>query len=224
MKRSTPIAFCWGVIFALVVFFGFEMALADDIVQTQTQNNRSGGKSKMNKPTMKQNQKQQQQQAQTQGMSNVISTSAAASVSGVSAGGGNSSLEYSSVVESSAPDIIMVPSNNTSDCMKVYGLSFSTQSGGAGIGWPYRDKSCDFESAADDAAAEGQHGIAWYWRCHKKNLYKTFDGNGRVQKIDMCHFKMLQMHVKKEAPAPVVINCEHDETHGRIFEACQVEK
>jgi hypothetical protein len=58
--------------------------------------------------------------------------------------------------------------------MRVYGISFGNGEGAAGIGYPHRDKACDFELAADDAAATGNHKIAWWWRCHKKALYKTF--------------------------------------------------
>jgi hypothetical protein len=61
--------------------------------------------------------------------------------------------------------------------MRVWGISFGTSEGAAGLGLPTRDASCDFEQAADDAAATGNHKIAWWWRCHKKNLYKTFRNN-----------------------------------------------
>ena len=219
MKIKHIISFLAGVIIVLLFMIGKE-AFAWEQMQDQ-----------------KQVQKQNQKQMQSQEMSNVVSTTSTASVSGVSAAGGDSSMEYNSVVESSAPDIIMVPSNNTSDCMKVYGLSFSNTGGGGGLGWPYRDKACDFESAADDAAAEGQHVIAWYWRCHKKNLHKQFKNvtKDKDQQIKVCHKTMMAMHVKKSPevfhvepepePEPLVtVNCEvgqHSKTHERIFKSCQ---
>ena len=171
---------------------------------------------------------QKQDQQQYQKTETVVTTTASASTQQANEQG------MSLTVEGSAPDIIMVPNNNTSNCMKVYGLSFGNTSGGGGLGVPYRDKSCDFEQAADDAAANGQHTIAWYWRCHKKNLYKQFNDRAKhkEQQIQACHNTMMQMFVKEEPP-PIVyeepepritVNCnekDHDDIHHRIFTACQ---
>ena len=202
---------------------------AQSIDQVQVQVDKPGSKVKMTKPnsyskppSVKQNQKQQQQQAQQQVQTAVSSSDNI---------GNDQSMSYQ--VEAGAPDIVLVPNNNTSNCQRVYGISFSTQEGGAGAGWPYRDKDCDFEQAADDAAANGQHTIAWFWRCHKKALYKQFNGRAKhkEQQIQECHKRMMGMFVKEEPPIlyrtepkpPVVVNCEtrHPETHERIFEACQ---
>ena len=76
--------------------------------------------------------------------------------------------------ESTNTNVVVVPNNNTANCMRVFGLSFGNGDGAGGLGYPHRDKACDFEQAADDAAAIGNHKIAWWWRCHKKNLLKTF--------------------------------------------------
>ena len=173
-------------------------------------------------PKPSQHQKQYQSQKQT-----------AKSKSSATATNAGNAQNTSFNTEASAPDIILVPNNNTANCQKVYGISFSTQDGGAGIGIPYRDKSCDFEQAADDAASTGQHAIAWFWRCHKKNLYKQFNGRAKhkEQQIRECHKQMLSMFVMEKPPVlhrveetlPVVVNCEarHPETHERIFKACQ---
>lgn len=169
-------------------------------------------------PTNKQNQKQQQQQAQQQGQKQGQKQNATATASN---SGNDQSIN--SNFEASAPDIILIPNNNTSNCMKVYGLSFSNTSGGGGIGLPYRDAACDFESAADDAAAGGNQRMAWYWRCHKKNIYKTFKTPHvtKAEAIQGCAYKMWQMlEPRRSVPVPVV-TCEHDDTHGRIFKACQ---
>ena len=218
----------------LLLFFCSIGANAQDIYQTQTQNGSGSGAktsksmpTKQKAPTNKQRQKQQQQQAQT----TQVGVEASAASSAINEG---NSLSTNTHVEASAPDIVMIPSNNTSNCMKVYGLSFSNTNGGGGLGWPYRDKSCDFEQAADDAAATGQHTIAWYWRCHKKNLYKQFNDSAKHkdQQIEACHNRMMQMFVKQkppvvitEEPEPLVtVNCEvgqHPKTHEKIFKACQ---
>ena len=163
--------------------------------------------------------KQKQDQAQTQGQTQVASSSAIAGASASAAQDQANQQNITSNYETQAPDIILVPNNNTANCQKVYGLSFSTVSGGAGIGWPYRDKSCDFEQAADDAAANGQHTIAWFWRCHKKNLYKQFKAKHKEKQIQACHSNMMSMFVKEKPP--VVINCDHAKKHDKIFEACQ---
>jgi hypothetical protein len=76
--------------------------------------------------------------------------------------------------------------------MRVFGLSFGASGGAGGLGYPHRDKSCDFEQAADDAAATGDHDIAWFWRCHKRHLYSQFDGR-KDQKIMACYERMTQL-------------------------------
>ncbi len=168
-----------------------------------------------------------QDQEQTQVMKNDISTAATASVSGVTASGGNSSMEFNSTVKASAPDIILVPNNNTERCLRVWGLSFSNTSGGGGIGIPWRSKKCDFEQAADDAFAAGQHKLGWYWKCQNSNLYK------RMGSPEECLTTVLSLYTQEKPAIPVVVadkeslvtvNCEvgqHPKTHERIFKACQ---
>ena len=100
--------------------------------------------------------------------------------------------------ENNSSNVVLVPSNNTVDCHKVYGLAFGKDGTSGGVGWPYRDKACDYEQAGAAAAATGDHDTAWFWRCHKKNLYKPFlnrrEGVSRdVEKqdaINACHSKM----------------------------------
>ena len=97
--------------------------------------------------------------------------------------------------ESNNTNVVLVPNNNTANCMRVWGISFGTSDGAAGLGLPTRDKSCDFEQAADDAAATGNHVIAWYWRCHKPNLYKQFRSRGEENRsaIIDCFEQMRDM-------------------------------
>ena len=128
--------------------------------------------------------------------------------------------------EGGAPDIVMVPNNNTEPCLRVIGIMFSGTSGGAGIGWPYRSKLCDYEAAADDAFAQGQIDIGWFWKCQNKNLHKKFGSP------ELCHMSMISMlerpreapQTKPTAPTPLTVNCndgQHDDKHDKIFEACQ---
>ena len=187
----------------------------------QYQNQSGSGKGSNGSVGQKQNQKQQQEQAQIQ--STVASSEQA------------QDNVQQTTFEGGAPDIVMVPNNNTAGCQRVYGIMFSSSSGGGGLGYPYRDKDCDFEQAADDASATGQHTIAWYWRCHKKALYKQFNGS-KEQRIEACHQRMLGMYVQEKPyreviiPEPIpqtIVNCDvgqHDAKHNRIFEACQVGK
>jgi len=134
----------------------------------------------------------------------------------------------STTFEGSAPDVILIPNNNTESCLRVFGLAFSNQSGGGGIGYPWRSAACDFQRIADDSAARGDHRLADYWRCHKKNIYKTFKRKGvsKDEAIEACYYKMWAMSEpprpeKSEYNEPIVINCDHPETHERLFEACQ---
>ena len=152
---------------------------------------------------------QVQDQDQTQDQAQLQTASASAAASSEQAQDNVQQTTF----EGGAPDIVMVPNNNTEPCLRVIGIMFSGTSGGAGIGWPYRSKMCDFEAAADDAFAQGQIDIGWFWKCKNKNLYKDFGSP------ELCHMAMISM--LERPPEPVVVNCEHDETHGRIYEACQ---
>jgi hypothetical protein len=117
--------------------------------------------------------------------------SATASNEGVSVQGGDTNFNS----ESNNTNVVLVPNNNTANCMRVFGLSFGNDSGAGGLGYPHRDKACDFEQAADDAAAIGNHKIAWWWRCHKKNLYTTFKhGDMTKEQAQLaCWNSMVQM-------------------------------
>ena len=96
-------------------------------------------------------------------------------------------------VENKSSNIVLVPNNNTESCLRIWGLSWGNSSGAGGLGYPHRSAACDFEQAGDDAAAIGDHQMAWYWRCHKRNIWKTFKGKGgnKDQAIQACHAKMV---------------------------------
>jgi len=132
-----------------------------------------------------------------------------------------------------APDVVLVPQGHTANCQRTYGLSFSDANGGGGIGWPYRDKSCDYDNNTSNALAAGQHTQATFWMCQKKSSYKVFKRSGlsKTGAIQACIIKMSELYVKMDEvkggisvpPPQTVVNCDvgqHDTTHERIFESC----
>ncbi len=145
-----------------------------------------------------QQQDQGQEQGQHQGQGQEQQQNQTLSVESAAAGGqavneGNEQkVEFNSTYESQAPDVVLIPNNNTEKCLRIFGLSFSTTDGGGGIGFPWRSAACDFEQAADDAFAAGERDLGWFWKCHSKNLYKPFKGKGESAEsaIDDCQAKM----------------------------------
>lgn len=120
--------------------------------------------------------------------------------------------------ESNNTNVVLVPNNNTANCMRVFGLSFGNGDGAGGLGYPHRDRACDFEQAADDAAAIGNHKIAWWWRCHKKNLMKTFKTREMSDEMAQlaCWNSMMEMlSAPEEEPVPtgqvVIPESEYEE-------------
>ena len=182
----------------------------------------------MPKKKMEPSQQQRQQQGQAQGQqqdqgqSQISNAAAAASASSQQDQANQQNI--SSNYEAQAPDIVLIPNNNTENCLRIWGLSFSTTSGGAGIGIPWRSKKCDFEAAADDAFAQGQIKMGWYWKCKNKNLYKG------IGSPEDCLSTMLKLYIKEDPQPPIITppvqqccttNCDHDDKHERIFEKCQ---
>ena len=146
-------------------------------------------------PTQPVTQEQLQHQGQSQGQeqrqdqwqnaygeasSESVSTSTSDASSDSSANNEGNSLSVESNYEGSAPDIVVLPSNNTAGCQRTYGLSFSNNNGGGGLGWPYRDPSCDFDMNANAADLQGNYDLGWFWRCQKKNSYKQFRSKGEA--------------------------------------------
>lgn len=106
-------------------------------------------------------------------------------------GGGNATVS----TESNNTNVVLVPNNNTAGCLRVWGLAFGNGDGAASLGIPTRDKACDYEAAADDAAATGDHDIAWFWRCHKRSLYSQFKDRGEDTDtaVLQCFQRMTEM-------------------------------
>ena len=141
-----------------------------------------------------QTQDQEQSQKQFQGQEQMVSIESAAAGGQAINEGNDQSVEFNSVSEARAPDILMVPNNNTEKCLRIFGLSFSTTDGGGGIGFPWRSAACDFEQAADDAFAGGERDLGWFWKCQSKNLYKPFRSKGESKESAMsdCQNRMMQ--------------------------------
>ena len=135
----------------------------------------AGYRSDKAEATAKQHQSQQQQVSNKQSQ---YSKAASESVSSASSGGNTQEVGLSSSTENNSTNVVLVPNNNTESCLRVWGIMFGNSSASGGIGVPTRSKACDYEQAGDDAAAAGDHNLAWYWRCHKRALYKPFKTNG----------------------------------------------
>lgn len=151
-------------------------------------------------------------------------SSATATNSGVNLSGGDTSFHS----ESNNTNVVLVPNNNTENCLRVWGLSWGNSSGAGGIGVPQRSAACDYEQAADDAAALGNHKMAWYWRCHKKNIYKPFRKGNRTapEAIRACFDEMstlLDMQDPEPVPTGSVIITE-DEYDSLLMAQVQQEE
>ena len=76
--------------------------------------------------------------------------------------------------ENNSSNIVLVPNNNTENCLRVWGLAFGKNGESAALGLPFRSKKCDYEQAADDAFAQGERELGWFWKCENSNLSKSF--------------------------------------------------
>ena len=105
------------------------------------------------------------------------------------------SISENNSVENNSSNIVLVPNNNTENCLRVFGFGWGKDGTSGGFGIPWRSKACDYEQAADDAFAAGERELGWYWKCHNKTLYKPFyeraDGDSRDAAKDdaiaACH-------------------------------------
>ena len=134
-------------------------------------------------PDDTQSQRQYQDQDQSQSQAQNQTQSATSYASSDASNQGNSL----SVSEKHAGDIVLIPQQHTASCQRTFGFAYGNDSGGGGFGIPFRDKNCDFDKAALAAHNEGNRDLAWYWRCHKKSLYRTFDGASDEAKIAACY-------------------------------------
>lgn len=177
---------------------------------------------------------QQQRQGQQQGQQQRATAKAVAGSESFSEGSSatsDNSIDISNVQPRQVPDLVLVPHNNTASCTRVFGFGGANPNAAIQFGYAYESRSCVYEQDADDAMAAGQFEIAYFWDCHKKTSYKPFrrKGGSKEQAIEACYQRMMQLHVvvPRETPAPTQIqvdvtdDCNHDETHNRIFEKCQ---
>jgi len=95
--------------------------------------------------------------------------------------------------ENSSSNVVLVPNNNTEPCLRIFGISFSSNGSAGGIGIPWRSKKCDYEQAADDAFAGGERELGWFWKCQNPNLYKSFKDKGEEADVAQgkCWNKMV---------------------------------
>lgn len=131
-------------------------------------------------------------------------------------GGSNEGVSTNINTENNASNVVLVPNNNTESCMRVYGIAFGSDGTSGGLGIPYRSSACDYDQNADDAAATGNHRLAWYWRCHKKNSYKPFrKGRSKDEAIKACYDQMLGFIGSEES-----LKDHCSETATRSLRAC----
>lgn len=112
--------------------------------------------------------------------------------SGNSSSGGNSLS-----VEENHPDDIEVevrqlgtlvsqPNNNTSSCIKVWGIASGNKDIQGIFGIPQRDMQCDLDKAANDAFAQNNYLLGWSFKCNMKSIQKMYrttyrrDHNGEM--------------------------------------------
>ena len=145
-------------------------------------------------------------QANAEANSNAAGGNATASNDGNTLDAGDVTVEGDSLevggdtsnVENNSSTVVLVPNNNTENCLRVFGLAFGQDGSSGALGVPWRSKACDYGKAADAAAAYGNHDLAWYWRCHNKSLYGPFvnrqEGVSRKDEkasaIQACHERM----------------------------------
>ena len=57
-------------------------------------------------------------------------------------------------IENNSSNVVLVPNNNTENCLRVWGIAWGESGKSGALGVPWRSKKCDTEAAADDAAAD----------------------------------------------------------------------
>lgn len=77
-------------------------------------------------------------------------------------------------IENNSSNVVLVPNNNTENCLRVFGIAWGKNGESGALGVPWRSKKCDYEQAADDAFAAGERETGWFWKCQNPNLYKSF--------------------------------------------------
>ncbi len=153
------------------------------------------------------------------------------------ADGGNASqgISNSFNYEGAPADPVLVPNNNTENCLRVFGFAFGNRDGSAMLGIPWRSAKCDYEQAADDAFGAGERVIGYYWKCQNPNLYRRFKKKGMDAEgaRDKCHEfhtseldKAARIEALEQANRTLINEREIDrkqcnERVGRAVESCR---
>jgi hypothetical protein len=140
-----------------------------------------------------QDQRQDQHQGQEQGQHQNAHANANAEAAGGAANNEGNNLSVNSNYEGGPADLLLVPNNNTENCLRVFGFSFGNKDGSGMFGFPWRSKQCDYKGFAADADAQGNLELGWFWRCHMKSAYKVFRDKGESEEaaIGQCHEQMV---------------------------------
>jgi hypothetical protein len=141
-------------------------------------------------------------------------------------------------IENNSSNVVLVPNNNTENCLRVFGVAWGKSGESGALGVPWRSKKCDYEQAADDAFAAGERETGWFWKCQNSNLYKAFKSKGESNESAQndCHARMVgeannlrTINTLKEQLTTVNSERETDrklarEAQERITEACNESK
>lgn len=184
MKQKTAegiTAFIAGVMAFIMIFMFIDEAGATNYKKDQRAEANAAAQAKSSADSASTSQAEQSQTA----AGGDSSSTASSSNDGVQVGGDS--------VENNSSNVVLVPNNNTENCLRVWGIAFGKDGSSGALGVPWRSKACDYEQAADDAFAGGERDLGWFWKCHNKNLYKPF--RSKDESVDSaiadCHTRML---------------------------------
>ena len=194
-------AFVAGILLALALIFATGDAWATKTVPPKTaleQEQRQGqdqgqAQTQAQEQDQTQTQDQAQMQDQTLHNANEIKVETAAAGGAAHNEGNQQDVNISSNYEAGPGDLVLVPNNNTEQCLRVVGLAFGNDDASGMLGVPFRSKQCDFGKFAAAADAQGNIELGWYWRCHMKSAYRVFKSRGKSAEtaIEDCHHRML---------------------------------
>lgn len=126
---------------------------------------------------------QLQGQQQRQGQSNSTSNNTAIT---------NNEVNPDEITVRQLGALVLQPNNNTSSCIKVWGIASGNKDAQGILGIPQRDRECDLDKAANDAFNQGQLMLGWSFKCNMKTINQQFN---TVYKRD-ANYKMV---VKRNA-------------------------
>ncbi|MGI9250796.1 MAG: hypothetical protein ACR2PR_06325 [Pseudohongiellaceae bacterium] len=85
-------------------------------------------------------------------------------------------------------NVYLNPSNNTSRCIKAWGIATGNKDIQGVLGVPTRDRECDLNVAAEQAFKQGNMLLGWQFKCNMKSVNRLFKTtytteNGQVNSV-----------------------------------------